>query len=154
MSVSVFVSTLKKEEKWHDLSWMTSIYGYFSSYQKSKSESKLVPVIKAEVQLVIPNVVSYWLLISAHITVINYKKDHLEFLWRTCETEKLIYFSCCHQVMIPTVDEIQQATNHLIDLVLEVSKGIAWEQECSHDDTKTRGKSLIACTCRKKRTWI
>lgn len=42
--------------------------------------------------------------------------------------------------MIPTVDEIQQATNHLIDLVLEVSKGIAWQQECSPDDTKNKGK--------------
>lgn len=43
--------------------------------------------------------------------------------------------------MIPTVDEIQQATNDLIDLVLEVSKGIAWQQECTHNDTENKGKS-------------
>uniref|UniRef100_A0A3B4XA16 Dynein axonemal heavy chain 8 n=1 Tax=Seriola lalandi dorsalis TaxID=1841481 RepID=A0A3B4XA16_SERLL len=33
----------------------------------------------------------------------------------------------CHQVMIPTIDEIQHAINHLIDRVLEVSKGITWQ---------------------------
>ncbi|KAM7379582.1 hypothetical protein PAMP_005128 [Pampus punctatissimus] len=67
-----------------------------STYQKLKSESRLVPLIKSEVQLVMPNV-----------------------------------------VMIPTVDEIQQAIKQLIDLVLEVSKGIScWQREYSHDDTK------------------
>lgn len=45
--------------------------------------------------------------------------------------------------MVPTVDEIQQAINHLIDLVLEVSKGITcWQREYSHDGTKAKGGSL------------
>lgn len=38
----------------------TSINGNFSIYQKSKSESKTVSLIKSEVQLVIPNVVSFY----------------------------------------------------------------------------------------------
>ncbi|XP_056247105.1 dynein axonemal heavy chain 8-like [Seriola aureovittata] len=65
-----------------------------------RSESKLVPLIKSEVQLVIPKV-----------------------------------------VMIPTIDEIQHAINHLIDRVLEVSKGITWQHymECSPVGTKNKG---------------
>lgn len=47
--------------------------------------------------------------------------------------------------MIPTVEEIQQAINQLIDLVLKVSKGVAWPREYSHDGTKDKGKSLSAC---------
>ncbi|KAI4809667.1 hypothetical protein KUCAC02_018534 [Chaenocephalus aceratus] len=42
-------------------------------------------------------------------------------------------------VMIPAVEEIQQAINRLIDLVLEISKGIAWQREYSHDGTKNKG---------------
>ncbi|XP_078119766.1 dynein axonemal heavy chain 8-like [Sander vitreus] len=76
----------------------TSINGNFSTYQKSKSEIKMVSLIKCEVQLVIPNV-----------------------------------------VMIPTEDEIQQAINRLIDLVLEISKGIAWQWEYSQSGTKNKG---------------
>ncbi|XP_045906997.1 dynein axonemal heavy chain 8-like isoform X1 [Micropterus dolomieu] len=41
-------------------------------------------------------------------------------------------------VMIPTEDESQQAINQLIDLVLDVSKGIAWSWEYSHDSTKIK----------------
>ncbi len=53
--------------------------------------------------------------------------------------------------MIPTVDEIQQqAINQLIDLVLEVSKGVTWQREYSHSGTKNKGKSLPACTWMKK----
>ncbi|XP_062284222.1 dynein axonemal heavy chain 8-like [Scomber scombrus] len=71
-----------------------------STYQTSKSVSKLVPLIKSEVQLVMPNV-----------------------------------------VMIPTVDEIQHTISHLIDLLLEVSKGITcWQREYSHDGTKSKGR--------------
>ncbi|XP_044223058.1 dynein axonemal heavy chain 8-like [Thunnus albacares] len=71
-----------------------------STYQKPKSESGLVPLIKSEVQLVMPNV-----------------------------------------VMIPTVDEIQQVINQLMDLVLEVNKGITcWQREYSHDGTKNKGR--------------
>ncbi|KAI9544461.1 hypothetical protein NQZ68_001334 [Dissostichus eleginoides] len=43
------------------------------------------------------------------------------------------------KVMIPAVEEIQQAINRLIDLVLEISKGIAWQREYSHDGTKNKG---------------
>lgn len=46
--------------------------------------------------------------------------------------------------MIPTVEEIQQAINQLTDLVLKVSKGVAWPREYSHG-TKDKGKSLSAC---------
>ncbi|XP_041805872.1 dynein heavy chain 8, axonemal-like [Chelmon rostratus] len=77
---------------------LRSISGNFNTYQKAKSKSKMVSLIKSEVQLVIPNV-----------------------------------------VMIPTIDEIQQAVNRLIDLVLEVSKGVAWQQVYSHDATKNKG---------------
>ncbi|XP_034008681.1 dynein heavy chain 8, axonemal-like [Trematomus bernacchii] len=42
-------------------------------------------------------------------------------------------------VMIPAIEEIQQAINRLIDLVLEISKGIAWQREYSHDGTKNKG---------------
>lgn len=41
--------------------------------------------------------------------------------------------------MIPTVEEIQQAINQLIDLVSEVSKGVAWLWENSHDGTQDKG---------------
>ncbi|XP_037644332.1 dynein heavy chain 8, axonemal-like isoform X1 [Sebastes umbrosus] len=75
----------------------TSIKGDFSTYQKSESETKMVPLIKCEVHLVVPNV-----------------------------------------VMIPTVVETQQAINQLINLVLEISKGIAWQREYSHDGTKNK----------------
>eukprot|EP00064_Thunnus_orientalis_P004446 superscaffoldBa00000405_g4458 len=45
------------------------------------------------------------------------------------------------KVMIPTVDEIQQVINQLMDLVLEVNKGITcWQREYSHDGTKNKGK--------------
>lgn len=53
--------------------------------------------------------------------------------------------------MIPTEDESQQAINQLIDLVLDVSKGIAWSWEYSHDSTKIKGKSLLACTLMEKK---
>lgn len=53
--------------------------------------------------------------------------------------------------MIPTVDETQHAINQLIDLVLEVSKGITcWQKEYSHDGTKNKGESLSADTWIKK----
>lgn len=52
--------------------------------------------------------------------------------------------------MVPTVDEIQQAINRLIELVLEISKDIAWQKEYSHDDTKNKGKSS-ACTWMEKK---
>ncbi|KAI3374766.1 hypothetical protein L3Q82_021323, partial [Scortum barcoo] len=42
-------------------------------------------------------------------------------------------------VMVPTVDEIQQAVNQLIDLVLEVSKGVTWQREYSHSGTNNKG---------------
>ncbi|XP_070701078.1 dynein axonemal heavy chain 8-like [Pempheris klunzingeri] len=42
-------------------------------------------------------------------------------------------------VMSPTVDGIQQAINQLIDLVLEVSKGVGWQREYTHDATKNKG---------------
>ncbi|XP_051284477.1 dynein axonemal heavy chain 8-like [Dicentrarchus labrax] len=42
-------------------------------------------------------------------------------------------------VMIPTVDENQQAINHLIDLVLEASKRVAWQREYCHNPTKNKG---------------
>ncbi|XP_076601065.1 dynein axonemal heavy chain 8-like [Chaetodon auriga] len=42
-------------------------------------------------------------------------------------------------VIIPTIDEIQLAINRLITLVLEVSKGVAWQQQYSHDATKNTG---------------
>ncbi|KAF3698756.1 Dynein heavy chain 8, axonemal Axonemal beta dynein heavy chain 8 Ciliary dynein heavy chain 8 [Channa argus] len=42
-------------------------------------------------------------------------------------------------VMIPTIDEIQQAINYLINLVLEVSKSIEWQRECGYDDMKNKG---------------
>ncbi|CAG5978557.1 unnamed protein product [Menidia menidia] len=41
-------------------------------------------------------------------------------------------------VMVPNVDEVQQAINQLIDCVLEVSKGVVWEQEFSQDDTQSK----------------
>ncbi|CAK6957757.1 dynein axonemal heavy chain 8-like [Scomber scombrus] len=45
------------------------------------------------------------------------------------------------KVMIPTVDEIQHTISHLIDLLLEVSKGITcWQREYSHDGTKSKGR--------------
>nr|XP_046263890.1 dynein axonemal heavy chain 8-like isoform X2 [Scatophagus argus] len=77
----------------------TSVNWSFSISRNPKSESKMVPLIKSEVQLVIPNL-----------------------------------------VMIPTIDEIQQAINQLINVVLEASKDVAWQQEYSRDDTDSRGE--------------
>ncbi|XP_026153434.1 dynein heavy chain 8, axonemal-like [Mastacembelus armatus] len=70
-----------------------------TSYQKSKSESKLPPLIKTEVKLVIPSV-----------------------------------------VISPSVDEIQHTINNLVDMILEVSKHISWQQECSGNTTKSKSK--------------
>ncbi|XP_032371769.1 dynein heavy chain 8, axonemal [Etheostoma spectabile] len=41
-------------------------------------------------------------------------------------------------VLIPTEDEVQQAINRLVDLVLEISKGITWQWEYSQNDTKNK----------------
>lgn len=51
--------------------------------------------------------------------------------------------------MIPTVDEIQQFINQLIDLALGVSKGVVWKLEYSHDGSKNKGKSLPVFTCKE-----
>ncbi|GLD50869.1 dynein heavy chain 8, axonemal [Lates japonicus] len=40
------------------------------------------------------------------------------------------------KVMIPTVDDIQHVINQLIDLVMEVSKGISWQREYTQDENK------------------
>ncbi|TNN84661.1 Dynein heavy chain 5, axonemal [Liparis tanakae] len=53
------------------------------------------------------------------------------------------------KVMIPTVDKIQQAINRLIDLVLDISKGIAWQKAYMADgatDTELLKKSLTVET--------
>ncbi|TKS79492.1 Dynein heavy chain 8, axonemal [Collichthys lucidus] len=42
-------------------------------------------------------------------------------------------------VMTPTLDEIQQTIKQLIGLVLNVSKGVSWQQEYSQDSTKNKG---------------
>ncbi|KAG8014343.1 Dynein heavy chain 8 [Nibea albiflora] len=42
-------------------------------------------------------------------------------------------------VMTPTLDEIQQTIKQLIRLVLDVSKGVSWQQEYSQDSTKNKG---------------
>ncbi|XP_027145030.1 dynein heavy chain 8, axonemal isoform X2 [Larimichthys crocea] len=42
-------------------------------------------------------------------------------------------------VMTPTLDEIQQTIKQLIGLVLDVSKGVSWQQEYSQDSTKNKG---------------
>ncbi|XP_065810510.1 dynein axonemal heavy chain 8 [Labrus bergylta] len=43
-------------------------------------------------------------------------------------------------VMVPTVDELQQGINQLIELVLEVSKGVVWQWEYTDDSTKKTEK--------------
>lgn len=53
--------------------------------------------------------------------------------------------------MSPTIDEMQQAINHLIDRVLEVIKCITWQKKYSNSGTKDEGLSLSVCTCRKKK---
>ncbi|KAM7400305.1 hypothetical protein PAMA_004821 [Pampus argenteus] len=59
----------------------------------------------------------------------------------TSEGPKRDKASKFEKVMIPTVDEIQHAIKELIDMVLEVSKGIScWQREYSRDDTKNKGK--------------
>lgn len=44
--------------------------------------------------------------------------------------------------MIPTVKEIQNSITHLTNMVLEVSKGIAWPQEYSHGGSKENGRTF------------
>ena len=46
----------------------------------------------------------------------------------------MVYFSfvcfCSHQVIIPSLDDIHQAINRLLQLVMEISQGIAcWGQK-------------------------
>lgn len=48
--------------------------------------------------------------------------------------------------MSPTVDEMQHGINHLVDRVLEVSKGIAWQKKYSSNVTKDKGLSLSVYT--------
>lgn len=54
--------------------------------------------------------------------------------------------------MTPTLDEIQQTIKQLIGLVLDVSKGVSWQQEYSQDSTKNKGnvwilnKLFISCS--------
>ncbi|XP_039872861.1 dynein heavy chain 8, axonemal-like isoform X1 [Simochromis diagramma] len=72
------------------------------SYKKSKPQPMIVPLIKSEVHLDIPNV-----------------------------------------VMIPTLDEIQQAINQLTDSVLEVSKSIAWQWEYTPNERKKAEKDHL-----------
>lgn len=57
----------------------------------------------------------------------------------------MFIFKICVQVMIPTVEEIQQAVNQLTDLVLNVSKGVTWPREYIHDGTEDKGKSVCIC---------
>uniref|UniRef100_UPI0037E892BB dynein axonemal heavy chain 8-like n=1 Tax=Semicossyphus pulcher TaxID=241346 RepID=UPI0037E892BB len=52
--------------------------------------------------------------------------------------DEVDFFAIFHQVMVPTVGEIQQAINQLTDLVLEVSKGIVWQREYTHDSAKNK----------------
>lgn len=42
--------------------------------------------------------------------------------------------------MVPSLDDIQQAINRLVHLVLEVSRGVArWGQEHHHEDKRKSG---------------
>ncbi|KAM6989324.1 dynein axonemal heavy chain 8-like [Tautogolabrus adspersus] len=70
-----------------------------SIHKEANSVSKMAPLIKSEVQLVLPNV-----------------------------------------VMVPTVDKLQQGINQLIDLVLEVSKGVVWHWEYTDHSTKNKAE--------------
>ncbi|XP_075877996.1 dynein axonemal heavy chain 8-like [Nelusetta ayraudi] len=66
-----------------------------------------------------------------------------------CESEMVLHvksevkLTIPKVVMIPTVKEIQNSITHLTNMVLEVSKGIAWPQEYSHDDSReTEGEKV------------
>lgn len=48
--------------------------------------------------------------------------------------------------MIPTVKEIQNSITHLTNMVLEVSKGIAWPQEYAFDDSREKGRPFHIST--------
>ncbi|KAM8851316.1 dynein axonemal heavy chain 8-like isoform 1-T4 [Spinachia spinachia] len=45
-------------------------------------------------------------------------------------------------VIIPNVDEIQQAINQLTDMVLEISKGVLWQHGYSPDGSKKKGGEM------------
>ncbi|XP_068458453.1 dynein axonemal heavy chain 8-like [Clinocottus analis] len=68
----------------------------------------------------------------------TYRKSMSEtkFPLITCELKLVLP----NVVMIPTVDKIQQAINQLIDMVLEISKNISWQQEYSPDGEKKGGE--------------
>ncbi|XP_029959357.1 dynein heavy chain 8, axonemal-like [Salarias fasciatus] len=54
-------------------------------------------------------------------------------------------------VLAPTADEIQQAVNQLILLVLDVSKGVLWSPEFSHGHTKSTEKDNLFDRVSKQR---
>ncbi len=90
------------QEKPCDLKQIVISIWDFSTEHKLKSQAKIVPLIKAEVQLATPDVASFYL------------------------------------SLIPpgAKTEIQQDINQLVHLVLEVSKGVVWQREYSHDASK------------------
>lgn len=56
--------------------------------------------------------------------------------------------------MIPTVDDIQHVINQLINLVMEVSKGISWQREYTHDENKGMSLTMFLKKLKDKLTGI
>ncbi|CAJ1072667.1 dynein axonemal heavy chain 8-like isoform X3 [Xyrichtys novacula] len=70
--------------------------------------------------------------------------------WRICHKESSgqvdllikseVQLVLPNMVMVPNLSEIQQSIDQLIDSVLEVSKGIDWQWEYTHDSSGNKGK--------------
>lgn len=98
---------------------------------KPKCESEMVLHVKSELRLAIPQVVSFSSVSSLDAVFFNLFYTLIHFN---------VYHFCWHQVMIPTVKEIQNSITNLTNMVLEVSKGVTWPQEYSHKDSTEIGR--------------
>ncbi|KAK7814878.1 hypothetical protein U0070_026379, partial [Myodes glareolus] len=103
-----------------------------------KRSEDIISFIKTEVHLAIPNVVSH---IFGDILVMYFKNTVVVWSERNLHTELLqfpvaaqllpaAWDSKPHRVMVPSLDDIQQAINRMIQFTLEVSRGVAhWGQQ-------------------------
>ncbi|XP_056290683.1 dynein axonemal heavy chain 8-like [Pseudoliparis swirei] len=73
---------------------------------------------------------------KGNVSTFQKSMSETKFSLITCEVQLVIP----KVVMIPTVDKIQQAINRLIDLVLDISKGIAWQKAYMADGATNTGR--------------
>uniref|UniRef100_A0A8C9TK44 Dynein axonemal heavy chain 8 n=1 Tax=Scleropages formosus TaxID=113540 RepID=A0A8C9TK44_SCLFO len=120
------------------------MYSYFSS--------KLLDALVKATRLSL-NILKQRIFVPVHLIMLEDLKseDFVTFI------KSEVHLTIPNMVMVPSLDDIQQAINRLVHLVLEVSRGVTrWGQERLRDEESKSNTTSLACidqTARKPKNF-